>query len=343
VKVELDMAQRAQRAIDRKTKPLGSLGRIEELAVRLATLQETLEPTADPARVLVFAGDHGVANEGVSAYPASVTREMMRNFAAGGAAINVLASAVGATLEVIDVGVDADLSELAGVTHGKVRRGTRSITSDPAMTPAEYDAALRSGRSAVHRAASAGVRVIALGEMGIGNTTVAAAVLSQLTGEPAERTVGRGTGVDDAGLARKRHAVVRALARHEGDFGSSASPDEIMRSLGGFELAAIVGAAHEAAARRIAIVADGFISTVALLAATCVEPSMAPALFFAHRSPEAGHGIALEAIGARPLLDLGMRLGEGSGAVLAIPLLRASARVMSEMATFEQAGVSEAP
>jgi nicotinate-nucleotide--dimethylbenzimidazole phosphoribosyltransferase len=336
------LAAQAQRAMDQKTKPLGSLGRLEEIAVRLAVLQGTLAPSADPARAVVFAGDHGIAREGVSAYPPQVTREMMRNFTAGGAAINVIGRSVGATLEVVDVGVDADLADVPGIVHAKVERSTRSITTEPAMTAEQCDAAMAAGHDAVRRAAGDGVRVLALGEMGIGNTAVASAVLSALTGEPPERTVGRGTGVDDARLILKRDAVRRALVRHRAQARHPDEAREILASLGGFELAAIAGAAIAAAEHRVAVVADGFISTVAVLAALRIAPSIAPALFYAHRSAELGHAIALDAAGGVALLDLGMRLGEGSGAALAIPVLRAAARVMCEMATFEQARVSTA-
>jgi len=334
----------ARRAIDEKTKPLGALGRLEEVAVRLAMLQGTLAPRVERARVVVFAADHGVAAEGVSAYPPQVTAEMMRNFARGGAAINVLARANDLDVEVVDVGVDADLSGVQGIVHSSVRRGSRNLLREPALSEAELAAALDAGRGAVRRAAAAGVGAIGLGEMGIGNTTAAAALLSALTGRAPEETVGRGTGVDDAGLARKRDVVARALERHAAGPDDPRDPRAALRSLGGLEIAAIAGAALEAPRHRMAAVADGFISTVAALAAARMDPSILPAIFLAHRSAERGHALALAqfeaASGARPLLDLEMRLGEGSGAALAMPLLRAAARVMTEMATFASAGVS---
>jgi nicotinate-nucleotide--dimethylbenzimidazole phosphoribosyltransferase len=324
------IAAAAQRAIDEKTKPVGSLGELETWAVRVACVQGTVTPRIGRARVLVFGGDHGVAAEGVSAYPAQVTTEMMRNFARGGAAINVLARANDLEVEVIDVGVDADLSALDGIVHGKVRRGTRNFLREPAMTGDECAAAMTVGREAVRRAAAAGVHAVGLGEMGIGNSTAAAALLSALTGAPAEATVGRGTGVDDERLAHKREVVAAAVGARPAT----------LAALGGLEMAAIAGAALEAPAHRIVVVADGFISTVATLAAVRIDPSIRGNLFWAHRSAERGHAVALDALGAIPMLDLRCRLGEGTGAALAIPLLRAAAAVLTEMATFASANVS---
>jgi nicotinate-nucleotide--dimethylbenzimidazole phosphoribosyltransferase len=330
----------AQRAIDDKTKPPGSLGDLELWAVRLAGIQDTLTPAIERARVIVFGADHGVAAENVSAYPPQVTGEMMRNFARGGAAINVLARANRIEVEVIDVGVDADLTSVAGLVHAKVRRGSRNFLHEPAMTETELDAALAVGRDAARRAAHDDVRAIGLGEMGIGNTTAAAALLSALTGAPPADTVGRGTGVDDDRLAHKRTVVTHALATHHDALQNGARA--ALRALGGLELAAIAGAALEAPRLGIAVVADGFISTVATLAALRIDPSIAPALFFAHRSAESGHAVALDAIGARPMLNLNLRLGEGTGAALAIPLLRSAAAILAEMATFSSASVSRA-
>ncbi|MEP6620889.1 MAG: nicotinate-nucleotide--dimethylbenzimidazole phosphoribosyltransferase [bacterium] len=350
----------AQAAIDAKTKPVGALGGIETLAIRLAVLQNTLTPSIEHARVCVFGADHGIALEGVSAYPRSVTAEMMRTFARGRAAINVLARSGGMSVEVIDVGVDADLSELAELRHARVRRGSRNMLNEPAMAEEEFRAALEVGRAAAKRAAHDGIHALGLGEMGIGNTASAAAVLSGLTGLSVEQTVGRGTGVDDAGLARKQSIVERAIVRHRPAFmkgDNRIQAREVLRCLGGLELAAIAGAAMEAAHQRIAIVADGFISTVAVLAALRITadsaeeqelPQLARSIFFAHSGSELGHGASLAAcaavdgVDARPILALALRLGEGSGAALAIPLMRAAADVMREMATFADAGVSSA-
>jgi nicotinate-nucleotide--dimethylbenzimidazole phosphoribosyltransferase len=329
----------ARRAMDQKTKPPGSLGVLEALAIRLAVVQGTVAPEVERGRIVVFAADHGVAAEGVSAYPQVVTGEMVRNFARGGAAVNVLARAAGLQVEVVDAGVAAELGGLPGIVHGAVRRGTRNLAAEPAMTADEAGAAMDAGRAAARRAAADGVRALGLGEMGIANTTSAAALLSALTGAAPELTVGRGTGVDDDGVRRKRAVVARALALHAGTLEDARGA---LAAVGGLEIAAIAGAALEAPAHGMAVVADGFISTVGVLAAVRMDPSIAPALFFAHRSAERGHGVALDALGARPLLDLDLRLGEGTGAALAIPLLRAAARILRDMATFESAGVSGA-
>jgi len=328
---------RAQAAMDAKTKPPGSLGRLETAAVRLSALQDTLTPQVDPARVIVFAADHGVAAEGVSAFPAAVTAEMMKGFVAGGAAVAVLAKAQDVSLRAVDVGVDADLSELDGVVHAKVRRGSGNLAREAAMTHEQLDAALQVGREAVVQAAEDGCRTLCLGEMGIANTTAAAILTGALTGHDATLVTGRGTGIDDARLALKQRIVADALTRA----GSLAGdPMELLRQLGGLEIAALVGAMLEAPAHGLIIVVDGYIVTAAALLALALRPSVHPSLFFAHRSAEPGHDVALKAARAEPLLDLQLRLGEGSGAVLALPLLRAAATILADMATFESAGVS---
>jgi len=342
---------RARREMDFKTKPLGALGRLEDVAARLAVLQGTLTPAVDWTRVCVFAADHGIADEGVSAYPRAVTAEMMRNFDRGGAAINVIAAANDVDVEVVDVGVDADLAALLNIRHERVRAGTRNFAREPAMTEAEVDAAFAVGAACARRAELNGIQALGLGEMGIANTTSAAAVLGAVTGHSSELTVGRGTGVDDAGLARKRLVVDGALQLHFD--GRRASAREALRRVGGLEIAAIAGAARNAAARGIAVVADGFISTVGILCALLIERDETPdarrlaaAVVFAHCSAERGHRLALDECAAlagcdsSPMLDLGLRLGEGTGAALAMPLLRAAAAVMRDMATFADAGVS---
>jgi nicotinate-nucleotide--dimethylbenzimidazole phosphoribosyltransferase len=330
--------ERAQQEMDRKVKPPRSLGRLEEAAIQLAVLQKTLRPRLERVRILIFAADHGVAAEGVSAYPREVTAQMMRTFAAGGAAITVLARALGLEVEVIDVGVDAELPDLPRVVAAKVRRGSRNFLREPALTDEEVEEALEAGRAAVRRAADAGSEGVGLGDMGIGNTTAAAALLSALTGAPPQETVGRGTGVDDRGLAAKRGVVEASLRLHAQRLGDARSA---LAAVGGLEIAALAGAASEAARRGQAVIVDGFISTVAALAAARLDPAILPALFFAHRSAEAGHRLALSALGGMPLLDLEMRLGEATGSALAFPVLKAAAAVMREMATFSSAGVSE--
>lgn len=343
----------ARRLLDAKTKPPGSLGMLENLAARLAVLQNTPQPRLGRVRSIIFAADHGVADEGVSAYPRAVTAEMVRNFTRGGAAVTALGRSVHVEVEVVDVGVDAELQDVddgagARLVHAKVRRGSRNLLHESAMTHAELEAALAVGRAAVRRARADGVQALALGEMGIGNTTAAAALLCGFTGRSALESVGRGTGVSDQGLARKRQVVEGALARH----GAAGGGDEhgVLASLGGLEIAALVGAMEAAAAQRLAVVVDGFIVTVAALAATrLAQASGGPirdALFFAHEGVETGHRLALHACAqagcqAEPLLQLGLRLGEASGAVLAVPLLRCACALF-EMASFAEAGVSGA-
>lgn len=347
-----DRIHRAQQLLDAKTKPIGSLGRLEALAARISALQRTARPQAERARVIVFAADHGVAAAGVSAYPATVTREMVRTFAKGGAAVCALARAAGAELEIVDVGVDGDVSDFpvrAGtrLVDAKVRAGTRNLIDEPAMTEAELTAAVAAGRAAVDRAWAKGVQVLALGEMGIGNTTAAAALLAALLDTDAATTVGRGTGVDDDGLARKTQAIDRALARHRaGD--NPTAPWAALASLGGLEIAALVGAMLRAGEIGLAVLVDGFIATVAALTAVrCAQArslNITLALFFAHRSAEAGHDAALAACAgagcdATPVLDLDMRLGEASGATLAIGVLRGACALFT-MDSFADAGVS---
>lgn len=323
-----------QATLDGKLKPPGSLGRLEDWAAQLAVLQGTLAPRVERARVLVFAADHGVTVEGVSAYPASVTAGLMHVSAAGGTGIGVLGRSLGIEVEVVDVGVDDELAGLDGIVHAKVRRGSRNLAAEPALDADELAAALAAGRAAVRRAAADGVAAVGLGEMGIGNTTAASALLSALTGAQPEETVGRGSGVDDATLAHKRRVVAGALALHAARLGD---PRAALAAVGGLELAAIAGAALKAAEDGVAVVVDGFISTVAVLAAARLEPAILPALFFAHRSAERGHVLALEALAARPLLDLGMRLGEGTGAAIGLRLLAAAADLLREMAALEAA------
>ena len=335
--MDREWRERAEQEMDQKIKPLRSLGRLESVAVQLAALQQTLEPRVERGRILIFAADHGVSAEGVSAYPREVTAQMLLAFASGGAAITVLGRTLGLAVEVIDVGVDAELPALPGVVVAKVRRGSRNFLHEPALAEEELAAALAAGGAAVRRAAADGVDTVGLGEMGIGNTTAAAALLSALTGAPARETVGRGTGVDDQRLETKRAVVAAGLARHAE---SLAEPRRAMAAVGGLEIAALAGAAIEAARLRRAVLVDGFISTVAALAAVRLDPAVRDALFFAHRSAEAGHRLALDALDATPLLDLEMRLGEGTGSALAFPILRAAAAILREMATFAQAGVA---
>lgn len=359
VQARLDDALRAriQSALDNKTKPQGSLGQLERIASRIAMIQRTEAPTIARARILLFAADHGVTVHGVSAYPASVTAAMVRTAAVGTAAVSVLTRAVAegwADIEIIDVGVGSELPELPGVISQRVAPGTRDFLHDMAMTPSQRDAALSAGRDAVGRAIAVGADVIALGEMGIGNTTSAAAILSALTGAPVSESVGRGTGIDAATLAHKQAVVESSVARHRRTTHPNADGTvdalAVLACVGGFELAAIAGAAIAAAATRRVLLVDGFIATCAVLAAAMIDDRVLDVVIFAHQSAELGHARALNAFVAlglaessvRPLLQLDLRLGEGSGAALALPLLRAAACMLTDMATFDNAGVARA-
>lgn len=329
--------EQAQAVLDMKTKPLGSLGKLERLAAQIAAIQRSLPPKTDNKRIVVFAGDHGITAEGTSAYPQEVTAQMVANFANGGAAINVLARHAGADLEIVDVGVASAIDGLA--LDRKVRAGTRNFAKERAMTDEETAQALRVGEERAQAAADAGVHILAFGEMGIGNTASASALLSLLTGPPADVTVGRGTGLDDVQLAHKREVIDRAMAFHRS---KAAIPFDCLCAVGGLEIAALTGAMLGAAANRIPVVVDGFICTVAALTAMRLAPASRDAMIFAHRSVEPGHALALTSLAAVPLLDLDMRLGEGSGAALALHLAEASGRIYREMASFAEAEVSTA-
>ena len=321
------------------TKPPGSLGRLEEIANRLAAIQGTLSPSADPAKVLLFAADHGVCAEGVNPYPQAVTAQMVMNFLRGGAAINALARTVGADLEIIDVGVATELPSIDGLIRKPVARGTRNFCEEPAMSEKDALAALSVGMDAAADAIQQGYRLLAIGEMGIGNTTAASAVTAALTRLAPESVVGRGTGADEGCMQRKRSAIERALDRHLREIHT---PLDLLARLGGLEIAAMCGVCLEASSRRCAVLIDGFISTAAAAVAVRFNPLVRDYLIAAHRSTEPGHAPLLEQISQRPLLDLEMRLGEGTGAALAIPILRAAVEAFTSMATFESAGVAEA-
>lgn len=335
----LDEAARRE-ALDRQaslTKPPGSLGRLEEIAVRLAAMQGRGRPAVDRVRIAVFAADHGVAARGVSAYPQSVTAEMVRNFARGGAAISVLARELGAHLEVIDVGTLSGTSSVAGVVDAWLGPGTADSSIGAAMTEQQLAAALDAGRQAALRAVEAADELFIGGEMGIGNTTAAAAVACALLGADPEELAGPGTGLDAGGVARKASVVRQALAVHGGGIGE---PLEALRRLGGFEIAALAGAFVACGQRGLPAMVDGFIAGVSALAATRLCPGLLQRLLFSHVSAEPGHARVMAALGADPLLDLGMRLGEASGAAVALPLLRLACALHNDMSTFDEAGVS---
>jgi nicotinate-nucleotide--dimethylbenzimidazole phosphoribosyltransferase len=320
------------------TKPKGSLGRLEDLSIQIAGITGKALPSLDRKVVVVMAGDHGIVAEGVSAYPQVVTAQMVENFRVGGAAINVLARLAGARLTVVDVGVATAISAGGGVTSEKVAAGTANMTRGPAMTREQTLLAMKAGAAAVEAELAHGLDVLAVGEMGIGNTASAAAVAAVLTGRSPAELIGRGTGVDDAGLSRKVDAVRRAI---EVNRPAQDDPLDVLAKLGGIELAAIAGATLAAAVHRRPVMVDGYPATAGVMAAAAMAPTLRPFLIAAHRSEEKGHQIMLDWLGLRPLLDLGMRLGEGTGAVLGMFLAEAACRTLCEMTTLEEAGVSK--
>ena len=321
------------------TKPLGSLGRVEDLAAQWFAIRQGNVTVTVSKAVYVFAADHGIAAEGVSAYPAEVTRQMMLNFLAGGAAINVLGRLNHADVHVVDVGVNADLSGYPGLAQFKVRHGSRNMLAEPAMSEAELQAALAVGLTLAEAAFARGTNLIAVGEMGIGNTTAASVMTAALTSMPASLVTGRGTGLESHAYAHKCNIVEAVVRRH---FAQPAGPLEILRCGGGLEIAAMTGMMLGAARRQMAIVLDGFISTAAAAAACGIAPAVRAYLFAGHQSQEPGHRVLLAHLNLEPILDLHMRLGEGSGAVLAMPVLEAAMRLYGEMATFASAGISGA-
>ncbi len=320
-----------------RTKPIGSLGRLEQITADLCAIQGSLQPVTSPRAIVLFAADHGVARLGVSAYPQEVTRQMAANFVGGGAAINVLSRYQHATLEVVDVGICGD--PVPGVLYRRIREGTRNFLESAAMTSAEVDSAIAVGLDRANAAAANGAVIVVAGEMGIANTAAAAALLCLLTGCEPSRAVGRGTGVDDKGLKHKQQVVQQAITHHEA---CRNDPQATLCAVGGLEIAALCGFYIGAAANKMMAIVDGFICTVAALAACRFVPTVRDYLQFAHCSAEQGHALALEAMDAQPLLALDMRLGEASGAALALSLVDASVLLYLEMATFSKAGVSTA-
>ena len=329
----------ARTRLDALTKPLGSLGRLEDLAAQWFAIRHGNVTSAVNKAVYVFAADHGITAEGVSAYPAEVTQQMVLNFLSGGAAINVLARLNHVEVNVVDVGVDADLSGHAGLAQVKVRRGSRNMLQEPAMSEEELAAALSVGLTLAEAAYAKESSLIAVGEMGIGNTTAASVITAALTGMPAALVTGKGTGLDSEAYAHKCRIVEAVLSRH---FAQPSGPREILRCAGGLEIAAMTGMMLGLARRQIAIVMDGFISTAAACIACGLAPAVRAYLFAGHRSQEPGHRVLLAHLDIEPILDLDMRLGEGSGGVLAMPILEAAMRIYQEMATFRSAGISGA-
>jgi nicotinate-nucleotide--dimethylbenzimidazole phosphoribosyltransferase len=319
------------------TKPPGSLGELETLAVRLAGMQGSERPRVDRIHVCVFAADHGVAAEGISAFPQAVTVEMVKNFERGGAAICVLARALGARLEVVNLGTAFAPDPVGSAVSLGLGPGTRNFVNDAAMTASQLTAALAAGRASVKRAIDSEAQLYIGGDMGIGNTTCAAALGCAILGADPETLAGPGTGLSSAGVAHKAAIIRRAIAFHAAHLGE---PLEVLRRLGGFEIAALAGAYIACAQEGLPALVDGFIASVAALMAHRLVPGAETWWLFAHRSHEPGHATILTALGARPLLDLRMRLGEGSGAAVAVPLLRLACELHGGMATFAEAGVS---
>ncbi len=328
----------AQQRLDRLTKPPGSLGRLEELAAW--HVQATGKVASPPLKkvVFTFAADHGVTEEGVSAYPKAVTAQMVGNFLRGGAAMNVLARHVGAEVRVVDIGVDHEFEGLPLLIHRKIARGTRNMARGPAMSRAQAEAAVGTGIELAEAAVREGASLLGAGEMGIGNTTASSAITAVMTGAPIDDVTGRGTGIDDHALAVKRAVIHRAVSINQP---AASDPLDVLSKVGGYEIGGIAGLMLGAAAHRVPVVIDGFIATAAALIAIGLKPEAHAYLLAAHRSAEPGHRIALEHLGLRPLLDLEMRLGEGTGAVLAMGLVEAAIRILTEMATFEEAGVAQ--
>lgn len=326
-----------QAKIDNKTKPLGALGQLEALALQAGLIQQTLTPSLKHPVMLVFAGDHGVVEEGVSPYPQAVTQQMVKNFLAGGAGINVFAKQNAMRIRIVDAGVNYEFSAHPNLIRAKVGMGTSNFLHHPAMTEQQCAQAIFKGKALVQIEAEAGSNVMGFGEMGIGNTTAASAIVAVLCDLPVAECVGRGTGLDDAGLRHKAQVISAAIEQHQVDAQDAAA---VLVTFGGFEIAMMVGAMLEAAERRMILLIDGFIATAALLVASRLQPAVLDYCVFAHCSDESGHTKVLAHLGAKPLLNLGLRLGEGTGAALAYPLLQAAVNFLNQMASFDSAAIS---
>ena len=335
--VSEELLQQAQTRLNNKTKPQGSLGRLEEFARRIVAISGNQEPDVSKKVIFTFAGDHGVTEEGVSLFPREVTPQMVLNFLSGGAGINVLARHVGADVRVVDVGVDYDFKDTVGLINKKVARGTKNFTKGPAMTREETIAAMAVGIELAERCRAEGVGLVGTGEMGIGNTTPSSAIIAAISGKSVAKVTHRGAGIGDVALANKICVIERGLAHNKPD---PDDPLDVLTKVGGLEIAAIAGLVLGCAANSIPVVIDGFISTAGALIAAELHPDVRDYIFAAHQSVEIGHSFMLALIGVEPILDLKLRLGEGTGAALAMTLIEAGVKVLKEMATFEQAGVA---
>ncbi len=328
----------AQKHLDNLTKPPGSLGKLEEFAKRLVTITENTSPLIERKIIFTFAGDHGITEEGVSAYPKEVTPQMVFNIIRGGAGINVLARHAGADVLVIDIGVDFDFGEIEGLVNMKVVKGTMNFAKGPAMTREEAVKCIETGIELANGYARKGYRIFGTGDMGIGNTTPSSAIAAVLTGKPVSSVTGKGTGITDDSLKRKIAAINQGIEINRPDKDDAI---DVLSKVGGAEIGGIAGIVLGGAANRIPVVIDGFISTAGALIAYCIEPKVKDYIFAAHNSVEAGHKVMLDKIGLKPVLDLDLRLGEGTGAALAMLMIEAGIRIYKEMATFGEAGVSD--
>ncbi len=333
-----ELCEAAQNRLDSLTKPPGSLGRLEEFAMRLVTITGETMPALDKKVIFTFAGDHGVAEEGVSAFPKEVTSQMVFNFLRGGAGINVLARHANADVAVIDIGVDFDFGNMEGLLSKKIIKGTKNIRNMPAMTRDEAIRCIEVGINLAEDYAMKGYKLFGTGEMGIGNTTPSSAIAAVLTGKSVAEVTGRGTGIGDNALRNKIKVIEDAIAMNKPD---PSDPLDVLSKVGGTEIGGIAGLIIGAAAHRVPVVIDGFISTAGALIACCLEPKTKDYMFAAHNSVEIGHKVMLEKIGLQPILDLNLRLGEGTGAALAMLMIEAGLKIYKEMATFGEVGVSE--
>ncbi len=329
------MTNEIQQKINLKTKPVGSLGKLEEVALKIATIQGTLTPEIKNPTMLVFAGDHGLTDEGVSPFPKEVTYQMVMNFLNGGAAINVFCRQHGIALKVVDAGVDFEFPSGANVIHAKIKRGTNNILNQPAMSAASCRSAVEKGREIIRQEHESGCNTVGFGEMGIGNTSIASLIMSKLTGVPVEQCVGRGTGHDDEGLKKKKMVLSKAIEKYD-----VTDPMEILATYGGYEVAMMTGAMLGGRELGMTILVDGFIASAAALTASAIDHEVLENSIFCHTSAEPGHRRMLEHMGANPLVDLGMRLGEGSGVAVVFPIIASSVAFLNEMASFEDAGVT---
>lgn len=337
--ISADLQSALQAKIDHKTKPIGALGQLESIAKQIGCIQQTLSPALNNPHLLVFAADHGIANENVSAYPQAVTAQMVENFLHGGAAINVFTKQHGMAFKLIDAGVVNDIQPHSDLISAKIAYGSQNFAHEPAMSKQQCQQAIEAGACTMLGVINQGCNIVGFGEMGIANTTTASALMACITGLDVQDCVGRGTGLNNEQLAHKQNVVTQALAHHQ--LSSNADPIEVLTTFGGFEIAMMVGAMFTAAQHRCTMVIDGFIVTSALLVAKTIDANIQDYCLFAHCSDEAPHQALLDYLNAKPILNMGLRLGEGSGAALAYPLIDSAVRFLNEMATFESAKVSQ--